>query len=110
MLGEQIDGMGVAKNQCGSFLAKKTGEARQSRLIHVQGVQIILPIQQSVAKETAPAARTKLRIAPDFGDGLAESPATPLVRAQDAGALPLPAVFIQKDLQGDPRGTGGLLP
>src|SRR5439155_24844671 len=101
--------MGVAKNQSGSFLVKKAGEARQSCLIHVQGVQIILPIQQSVAKGTAPAARTKLRIAPDFGDKLPEAPAAPLVRTQDAGALPLPAVLVQQDLQGDTRRPRGLL-
>src|SRR5438132_8370144 len=97
--------MGMAKDQGGLFLAKKADEARQSRFIHVQGVQIILPIQQPVAQETAPAAGPKLRIAPDFGNGFPEAPATPLVRAQNAGALPLPAVLVQEDFEGDTRRT-----
>src|SRR5436309_1785064 len=58
---------------------------------------------------TAPAARTKLGIAPHFRDRLAEAPAAPLVGTQDTSTLPLPTFLVQEDFQGDPGRAGRLL-
>src|SRR5713101_8933137 len=49
ILSQQIDGVRVAKDHGESFFAKDLHEPGQSRLVHVQGVQIIRPLQQPVA-------------------------------------------------------------
>src|SRR5438105_15616651 len=97
--------MGMAKDQCWFLLYEKVRETRQVLDIHVQRVETAFALQQAVAEKTAPSARTKLRIAPDFGDRLSKTPAAPFVRTQNARPLPLPAFLVKEDFQRNTRGA-----
>src|SRR5262245_8063037 len=100
--------MGMAENQRRLFSLQDAGKAFQGGLVYLEGVQITSTLQQGISEPASNAAPAILGVSPQLGNGFAETPAAPFVRAKGAGSFPLHAALVHPHLDRRARGPGGL--
>jgi hypothetical protein len=98
---EQIERMGMAKQQTRRMAAQMIGKAAQPAAIDAEGVQEALTIHEKAPQARFPPAPLRFAVAPQSGHPRAELPPAPLVGPERARPLPRLRLLVPVDSQRD---------